>query len=101
MVCTASLIKAEIIPSALNKKDFNRLSELFQALPVLKEPENYWNEIIFAQFTLKQKGIHGIGIPDLMIAILARTHEKEIFTKDRHFDLMKKPLGLKFFGPFS
>ena len=100
MVCTASLIKAEIIPSALNKKDFNRLRDLFQALPLLEEPKTFWNEIILAQFALKQKGIHGIGIPDLMIAVLARTHEKEVFTKDRHFDLMKKPLGLKLFGPF-
>ncbi len=97
MVCTTPLIKAELVPSARNKKEFNNLLDYFGALPLLEDPPTLWNEIMEAQFLLKRKGLHGIAIPDLMIAISARTHDREILSRDRHFDLMQKPLGLKLF----
>jgi predicted nucleic acid-binding protein len=97
MVCTTPLIKAEIVPSARNKKEFNNLRDYFGALPLLEDPPNLWDDIIHAQFTLKRKGLHGVGIPDLMIAISAKAHDREIFSRDRHFELMQKPLRLKLF----
>ena len=97
MVCTTPLIKAEIVPSARSKKEFNYLLDYFGALPLLEDPPSLWEDIMHAQFTLKRKGLHGVGIPDLMIAISAKTHDREIFSKDRHFALMEKPLKLKLF----
>lgn len=97
MVCTTPLIKAEIVPSARNKKEFKNLMDYFGALPLLEDPPTLWDDIIHAQFTLKRKGFYGIGIPDLMIAISAKAHDREIFSRDRHFELMQKPLGLKLF----
>ena len=97
MVCTTPLIKAEILPSARNKKEFNTLLDYFGALPLLEDPPTLWDDIMHAQFKLKRKGLHGIGIPDLMIAVTAKAHDREIFSRDRHFRLMQKPLGLKLF----
>jgi predicted nucleic acid-binding protein len=97
MVCTTPLIKAEIVPSARNKKEFNTLLDYFRARPLLEDPATLWDDIMHVQFLLKRKGLHGIGIPDLMIAISAKAHDREIFSRDRHFELMQKPLGLKLF----
>ncbi len=97
MVCTTPLIKAEIVPSARNKKEFNNLMDYFGALPLLEELPTLWDDIMHAQLTLKRKGLHCIGIPDLMVAVSAKAHDREIFSRDRHFKLMQKPLGLKLF----
>ena len=45
-----------------------------------------------------KKGINGVGIPDLLIAQNAIHNQCEIFSLDRHFALLEKPLKLKLFG---
>ena len=97
LVCTSGLIKAEIVPGARTKKEFNLLREYFNILPLLEDPDNMWDEVIKAQRQLKQKGINGVGIPDLIVAVTALAHDVEVFSKDRHFGVMKKIIGLKLF----
>jgi len=97
LVCTSGLIKAEIVPGARTKKEFELLSEYFNILPLLEDPDNMWDEVIKTQRQLKQKGINGVGIPDLIVAVTALAHDVEVFSKDRHFEAMKKIIGLKLF----
>jgi hypothetical protein len=97
LVCTTGLVKAEILPGARKKKEFNLLKEYFNALPFLTDPVDMWDKVIGGQRKLKQKGINGVGIPDLIVAVTALTHNVRVFSKDRHFDLMKKNIGLKLF----
>ncbi len=99
LVCITHVIRAEIIPSAPTRKQFQDLMDYFGALPTLREPETLWDEMIYAQYDLKRKGIHGVSIPDLIIAVTARAHNREIYSKDSHFRLMKKSLGLRLFEP--
>lgn len=44
---------------------------------------------------LKRRGVTGIGIPDLMIAMTAQAHHKVILTSDRGFWRMQPVLGLQ------
>ena len=97
LVCTTGLVKAEVLPGARTKKEFNLLNEYFNALPFLTDPADMWDKVIGGQRKLKQKGINGVGIPDLTVAVTALTHNVRVFSRDRHFDLMKKNLGLKLF----
>jgi len=99
LVCTTGLVKAEILPVARTKKEFNLLKEYFKVLPFLQDPESMWDDVIYAQRKLKQKGINGVGIPDLIVAVTAMKHEVKVFSKDRHFGSMKKIIGLKIFEP--
>jgi len=99
LACTTGLVKAEIIPGAKNRKEFNQLKDCFDALPLLADPVEMWDEIINAQRKLKQKGVNGAGIPDLIIAVTAMANNAEVFSKDHHFDLMEKILGLEVFKP--
>ena len=99
LVCTSGLIKAEILPGARTKKEFNLLREYFNVLPLLADPGGLWDEVIRAQRKLKQRGINGVGIPDLIVAVTALAHDVEVFSKDRHFEAMNKIIGLKLFEP--
>ena len=99
LVCTTGLVKAEILPGARTRKEFSLLKEYFNVLPLLQDPDSMWDDVIYAQRKLKQKGINGVGIPDLIVAVTAMKHEVKVFSKDRHFDSMKKNIGLKVFEP--
>lgn len=91
-VCTSDLIKAEIIPGARTPKQFRELKEYFDALPLAREPASLWEEIIDVQFRLKRRGINGISIPDLIIAVVASANDKVVFTKDSDFRLIQRGL---------
>ena len=99
LVCTTGLVKAEILPGARTKKEFNLLKEYFNALPFLADSVDMWDKVIAGQRKLKQKGINGVGIPDLIVAITAMAHDVEVFSKDHHFDSMNEIIGLKLFEP--
>ena len=94
-VCTTNLIKAEIIPGARKPKQFQELKEYFDALPLANEPASLWEEIMQVQFRLKRKGIHGISIPDLIIAVVAKVNGKVIFTRDSDFRHIQRALQVE------
>ena len=99
LVCTTGLVKAEMLPGARTKKEFNLLKEYFNALPFLTDPVDMWDKVIAGQRKLKQKGINGVGIPDLIVAATAMAHDVEVFSKDRHFVSINEIIGLKLFEP--
>jgi predicted nucleic acid-binding protein len=94
-VCTANLIKGEIIPGARTPKQFRELKDYFSALPLANEPASLWEDIIEVQFRLKRRGINGISIPDLIIAIVAEANGKVVFTRDSDFGLIRHVLPLE------
>jgi predicted nucleic acid-binding protein len=99
LACTTGLIKAEILPGTRSKKEYNLLRDYLAALPYLADPKDMWDRVIEGQRKLKQKGINGVGIPDLLVAVTAMAHGVAVFSKDRHFKQMEKYVGLKRFKP--
>ncbi len=94
-VCTANLIKAEIIPGARTPRQLRELKECFDALPLAREPASLWEEITDVQFRLKRRGIGGISIPDLIIAVVAKANGKVIFTRDSDFRRIQRALPVE------
>jgi predicted nucleic acid-binding protein len=47
------------------------------------------------QFRLKRRGINGISIPDLIIAVVAAANGKVILTKDSDFGRIQRVLPLE------
>jgi predicted nucleic acid-binding protein len=85
-ICVNDLILSELLPSINHKKE-NILKELL--LTVTKVPLNInWNTIIYMQTQNLKNGINKVGIADLIIAQNAIDNDLELFTLDRHFDLM-------------
>jgi predicted nucleic acid-binding protein len=94
-VCTTHLVKAEIVPGAKTLKQFHRLKDYFDALPLANEPETLWLEIMETQFQLKRRGINGVSIPDLIIVVVAEANGKIIFTKDQDFKHVKRVFPIR------
>lgn len=84
MVCTHGLIKAEVLSGARNEKEFRRLAEGFDALPLLNDPTDLWEQVGRARYQLARKGFQ-CAVADLVIAVNARSHGKNLFSFDADF----------------
>ncbi len=98
-VCITGLIAAEIVPGVQSKKEFQAMSNYFEAIERLCDYSGIWKDIIQYQWTLKQTGINGIGISDLLISAISIKYQTPVLTKDKHFFLMEKPLTLNLWKP--
>ena len=93
LVVTNDLILAELIPFLKFRKQ-KKIIELLQNINKLQLNIN-WDEIIDFQVKCFKKGINGVGIPDLMIAQNAKQNNSEIYSIDKHFNLLKDVISIK------
>lgn len=83
-LCTHGLIKAEVLSGARNEKEFHRLAEGLDALPLLSDPPNLWDLVGQARYQLARKG-HQCAIADLVIAVNAHFFGKYLYSLDSDF----------------
>jgi predicted nucleic acid-binding protein len=94
-ICINDLILAELLPS-INQKKENELKELL--LTLTKVPLNVnWNTIIYMQTQNLKNGINKVGIADLIISQNVIDNDLELYTLDRHFELMSELHGFRLF----
>ena len=95
IVCINDLILAELIPS-INQKKEEDLKELL--LSIEKVPiEINWNQMIYLQTMNLRNGINKVGIVDLLIAQNTIENDLELFTLDKHFQLMSELHGIRMY----
>jgi predicted nucleic acid-binding protein len=92
-VFTNDLILAEIIPSLLLRKE-KELVDLMGSIEKLRLDIDWIGLTQYQVINLKN-GLNRVGIPDLIIAQNAIQNGIQLFSFDKHFDLMKKGIGLK------
>ena len=95
LICTNDLILAELVPFFhLQEKD-----ELVEALMALQKYEIRidWPQLIHMQISNLKHGINGVGVPDLIILENVLANDLILFTKDKHFMLMKDVFDFKMF----
>ncbi len=88
LICTNDLILAELIPPLKLKKE-NRLVNLLREITKIAL-EIDWPKIINYQTTCLSKGINRVGIPDLIILDNVIKNDLVLFTKDKHFNLVRE-----------
>jgi len=93
LIVINDLILAELVPS-LRIRNHRKIIKLLNNINKLDLSIN-WNQIIEFQFKCLKNGLNGIGIPDLIIAQNAKQNHCDIYTLDRHFELMKDILKLQ------
>jgi predicted nucleic acid-binding protein len=93
--CVNDLILAELIPSLIQKKEVT-LVGLLKSIEKT-EIDIDWEEIIRMQTVNLKSGLNRVGIPDLVIAQNAIQNQIGLFSFDKHFEIMKKHIGLKLF----
>ena len=95
LVASNELILAELIPPLILRKHL-KLVSLLRTIPLLPLNIN-WTGVIEDQVNCIRHGINKVGIPDLIIAQNARSHGVALFTRDKHFRLMAKQVGIELF----
>jgi hypothetical protein len=93
LIVINDLILAELVPS-LRIRNHRKIIKLLNNINKLDLSIN-WNQIIEFQFKCLKNGLNEIGIPDLIIAQNAKQNHCDIYTLDRHFELMKDILKLR------
>jgi predicted nucleic acid-binding protein len=93
LIVINDLILAELVPS-LKVRNQRKIIKLLNNICKLDLSID-WNQIIEFQFKCLKNGLSGIGIPDLIIAQNAKQNHCDIYTLDRHFELMKDILKLE------
>ncbi len=94
-LCINDLILAELLPSINHKKELD-LKELLLTIERIDIAID-WHQIISMQTINLRNGINKVGISDLIIAQNAIENNIELYTMDKHFDLMSKIHELKLY----
>lgn len=87
LVSTNNLILTELIPFLKMQKQY-RLIQLLQNINRFQLDVN-WQELQKIQILCLEKGINGIGIPDLIIAQNCIQNNAKLYTQDKHFVLLQ------------
>ena len=95
LACVNDLILAELIPSLIHKKEMI-LVELLKSIEKT-EIDIDWEEIIRIQTVNLKNGLNRVGVPDLIIAQNAIQNQVRLFSFDKHFEIMKRNIGLKIY----
>ncbi len=95
-ICTNDLILSEIVPALLIRKERSLVETLTRLDRSALSIE--WQEIISYQAKNLQKGIHKVGIADLIIMQNVIQNNLLLFTLDTHFKLMSDVFPLKLYN---
>lgn len=93
------VVLAEITPPLILRKQ-NTLVEILDSIKS-KPLEVYWPGIIDLQILNLKNGINKIGIPDLILVQHCLVHNLELWSFDKHFELMAGIAKLKLFNALS
>ena len=94
-ICINDLILAELIPALNHKKEVTlvRLLESIERMDLHID----WDELIAMQTINLKNGLNRVGVPDLIIAQNAIQNDIPLFSFDKHFEIMKKTMGISLF----
>ena len=94
-ICTNNLILSELIPPLKLKKESKLIDILttIRNIPIII----IWEEIINFQFINLKNGINNVGIPDIIIMQNVINNNLELFSLDKHFQLMNKIIKFNLF----
>ena len=87
------VVLTELLPAMIVRGE----SEVVESIRAIRRLplEIDWEDVRRMQVICLRKGINKVGIPDLIIAQQAIRNDVPLFSMDKHFRLMSKPLGLK------
>ena len=96
LIIINDLILTELIPALQIRKEDLLISLLNE---VKRQPLSIeWDQIISMRVVCLKNGIHGVGIPDLIIAQNAIQGEHRLLSHDKHFLLIAKYLPIDIYN---
>jgi predicted nucleic acid-binding protein len=89
LVCVNGLVRAEVLSGADSRTRYGELEDLFSAVPVLADPPDLWDRVGHARFLLARRGYQA-AVADLVVAVSADHHDKDLFTLDKGFQRLRE-----------
>jgi len=80
---------AEVLHGAEDLRHVKKLRKILLQFPQIEIPENLWPEVGKLLFRLRQQGVT-VPFPDAVLAALALRRNIPLWSRDLHFDLVKK-----------
>ena len=85
LVATCAPIRVEVLSGAPNKREFERLRDLFVSLIEFELPHDVWTRMEEHRFTLARRG-YAASLIDLLIALTAQQRQASVWTLDEDFE---------------
>lgn len=98
---TCGIVVTEVLPFISDPHQKAFASNLLLNLTFLS-PSNdrfFWESMLQAHEVLKKNGLLQMGLPDVMIMVLAKEHGVSILSLDKHFFKAAKALGIEVWHP--
>jgi len=98
-VSVAGVTCAELMHGARSPRDLDRLEQLLAGFSYLRTEESTWPQLGRNLNALRKAGV-SVPFQDALLATLAVMHGLEVWTTNRHFEMMQAVLPeLKLFRP--
>ncbi len=95
LIVTNELILSELVPFLKIRKQEKLISLL--NIITTNHINIFRDHIIEYQYSCLKSGVHGVGIPDLIIAQNAKQNGCSMYSLDKHFILMQPVIGFDLF----
>jgi hypothetical protein len=92
-LASSHVVALEVLYSARNRKDYQKLRSGIDALPWLPCDERAMDRAMEVQYLLARTGQHRLPLPDLMIAATAEVHDATVLHYDHDYDLIAAVTG--------
>jgi predicted nucleic acid-binding protein len=88
-IATCGIVIAELIHGAKNKKDIIRIIDALSPFKLIEIEKNDWFEIGNLLNKLRRNGLK-VPFQDAILSYLSIKHDLFLWTKDKHFKLIKE-----------
>lgn len=92
-LASCHMVALEVLYSARNRQDYDKLRADIDALPWLPCDEQVMDRAMEVQYLLARRGEHRLPLPDLMIAATAELHDATVLHYDHDYDLIAGVTG--------
>lgn len=96
-ICCLDLGVAELLITARNPKEIKIFQDFTQVFPVLRKPENAWVEAARLFFQMRKKHSNH-SLRDCYVAIMAKTNQVVLYTKNKDLQRLGRTLDLPLFS---
>jgi predicted nucleic acid-binding protein len=91
LACITPLIRVELLSGTRTESEHRLLEDQLTSIPVLDEPDDFWNRVARSRFKLARRGVQS-SVVDVSIAVMANIHGCAILTLDRQFGVIAKTI---------
>lgn len=84
-------VRSELLHGSYSDKNFREINEAMDSFAEYNVPDNEWGNVGLLLYNLRSNGIT-VPYVDALIAYIACRNDLQVWTKDRHFRLIKLAL---------